>query len=104
MGVGECRNGSEAIAAIRQSSPDLVFLDVQMPGLSGFDVIRQVGAERMPLVIFVVNVARVRELKPQPNNEYIVMLRSGIEVRASRSYAERLRAVIGQPLSTAPIT
>ena len=51
--VGECGNGREAIAAIRSLQPDLVFLDVQMPGLSGFDVVAAVQPERMPVVVFV---------------------------------------------------
>jgi two-component system LytT family response regulator len=51
--LGECRDGQEAIAAIQQLSPDLVFLDVQMPGADGFQVLQAVGAERMPMVIFV---------------------------------------------------
>jgi two-component system, LytTR family, response regulator len=51
--VAQCRDGEEAVAAIEQHSPDLVFLDVQMPGLNGFEVIDAIGAEKMPLVIFV---------------------------------------------------
>jgi two-component system, LytTR family, response regulator len=51
--LGECRDGLEAIAAIQQLHPDLVFLDVQMPGADGFQVIQAVGAEKMPMVIFV---------------------------------------------------
>jgi two-component system LytT family response regulator len=51
--VGLCRDGEEAVAAILDLTPDLVFLDVQMPGVSGFDVIDAVGGDRMPLVIFV---------------------------------------------------
>jgi two-component system LytT family response regulator len=52
--VGECANGREAIAAIRTHSPDLVFLDVQMPpGIDGFRVLEAVDQEKMPLVIFV---------------------------------------------------
>ena len=51
--IGQCRDGEETIAAINTRTPDLVFLDVQMPGMSGFDVIAAVGADRMPLVIFV---------------------------------------------------
>jgi two-component system LytT family response regulator len=49
----ECENGRAAVEAIRTCAPDLVFLDVQMPGLDGFDVIDAVGAEAMPVVIFV---------------------------------------------------
>src|ERR1700694_2522082 len=51
--VAECQNGLEAVAAIRAHQPDLVFLDVQMPELDGFDVITEVGTDKMPPVIFV---------------------------------------------------
>jgi two-component system LytT family response regulator len=51
--IAQCRDGEEAVTAIDQHSPDLVFLDVQMPGLNGFDVIDAVGGDKMPLVIFV---------------------------------------------------
>ena len=51
--VGECANGSEAVEAIRNLKPELVFLDVQMPETDGFGVVETVGAENMPPVIFV---------------------------------------------------
>jgi two-component system, LytTR family, response regulator len=51
--IGEATNGEEAVELITDLHPDLVMLDVQMPGLSGFDVLRQVGAESMPPVVFV---------------------------------------------------
>ena len=51
--VAECQNGIEAIDAIQGLAPDLVFLDVQMPGATGFEVIEAVGAENMPPVVFV---------------------------------------------------
>jgi two-component system, LytTR family, response regulator len=51
--IGECSDGTQAISAIQQHSPDLVFLDVQMPGANGFGVIDAIGADRMPNVIFV---------------------------------------------------
>ena len=51
--IGQCRDGEEAVRAIMEHSPDLVFLDVQMPSMNGFEVIEAVGSERMPLVIFV---------------------------------------------------
>jgi two-component system LytT family response regulator len=51
--VGQARDGEEAVTAIHDDSPDLVFLDVQMPQMNGFDVIEAVGSDKMPLVIFV---------------------------------------------------
>jgi len=51
--VGECETGAQAVASIRSLEPDLVFLDVQMPELDGFDVIAAVGVDQMPPVIFV---------------------------------------------------
>ena len=51
--LGECANGPEAVAAIRERQPDLVFLDVQMPEVSGFDVLRTLLPGELPAVIFV---------------------------------------------------
>ena len=51
--VGEARNGPDAAEAVLERKPDLVFLDIQMPEMDGFEVIRTVGPERMPAVIFV---------------------------------------------------
>lgn len=51
--VEEARNGAEAVEQIRARRPDLVLLDVQMPRMDGFEVLRQLGAENMPPVIFV---------------------------------------------------
>ena len=51
--VGECSNGEEAVRQIRTLQPDLLFLDIQMPGLDGFGVTGKIGAARMPATIFV---------------------------------------------------
>jgi two-component system LytT family response regulator len=51
--VGECSDGVQAIEAIHSIRPDLVFLDIQMPEVNGFDVIQQVGTNAMPAVVFV---------------------------------------------------
>lgn len=51
--VGEARNGREALKLIAEKKPDLVFLDIQMPGLSGFEVVQQLDAETMPLILFL---------------------------------------------------
>jgi two-component system, LytTR family, response regulator len=51
--IDECGNGADAVAAILARPPDLVLLDVEMPELDGFDVVRTVGIDRMPAVIFL---------------------------------------------------
>jgi two-component system LytT family response regulator len=51
--IGECTNGRDAVIVINERSPDLVFLDVQMPELDGFAVVHTVGVERMPVTVFV---------------------------------------------------
>jgi two-component system, LytTR family, response regulator len=51
--VGECGDGKSAVDRILTLEPDLVFLDVQMPGIDGFDVLRALPAERLPAVIFL---------------------------------------------------
>jgi two-component system LytT family response regulator len=51
--VGEAVDGVAAVEAIRAHRPDLVFLDIQMPGLSGFDVLEEVSGIHLPVVIFV---------------------------------------------------
>lgn len=51
--IGECASGRAAVHHIRADTPDLVFLDVQMPGLGGFDVVETIGPEAMPVTIFV---------------------------------------------------
>jgi len=51
--VGEAETGAEAVRAIREQSPDVVFLDVQMPVLDGFGVVAEVGVDAMPYVVFV---------------------------------------------------
>src|SRR5262249_47473971 len=51
--VAECSNGFEAVKSIAEASPDLLFLDVQMPKLDGFEVLELIDPERAPAVIFV---------------------------------------------------
>jgi two-component system LytT family response regulator len=51
--VGECRNGEEVLASLDVLNPDVLFLDVQMPGIDGFEVIRLRTPERMPAVVFL---------------------------------------------------
>lgn len=51
--VGEAEDGPAAADALREHAPDLVFLDVQMPGMSGIDVVEEIGPEDMPVTVFV---------------------------------------------------
>jgi two-component system, LytTR family, response regulator len=51
--VGECRNGRDAVATLRSTQIDLLFLDVQMPGSGGFEVIEAIGLANMPMTVFV---------------------------------------------------
>ena len=51
--AGDCAGGAEAVRRIREESPDIVFLDVQMPEVDGFEVLRRLGPVRVPAVVFV---------------------------------------------------
>jgi two-component system LytT family response regulator len=51
--IAEARNGREALDLIHEYEPDLVFLDIQMPGMDGFDVLRGLSAREMPAIVFV---------------------------------------------------
>jgi two-component system LytT family response regulator len=88
--VGECANGREALDAIQSASPDLLFLDVQMPELDGFGVVAAVPTERMPAIVFVtafdqfaVRAFEVNALdyllKPFDRERFQVALRRAIE-------------------------
>ena len=88
--VGECSDGREALAAIESTSPDLLFLDVQMPELDGFGVVAALPKERVPAIIFVtaydqfaVRAFEVNALdyllKPFDRERFQVALRRAIE-------------------------
>ena len=51
--IGEASNGIDAIASIEKHRPDAVFLDIQMPGMNGFEVLEALDKENLPLVVFV---------------------------------------------------
>lgn len=51
--VGECGDGPSTVAAVRKLKPDLLFLDIQMPGMDGFDVLQALGTKKLPAVVFV---------------------------------------------------
>lgn len=107
--VGTAENGERAIAAIRDLNPDLVFLDVQMPGKTGFDVVRTIGVQEMPATIFVTaydqyalkafDVAAVDYLvKPFDDERFeqaLARARRLVALEEVDRLAERLRALLG---------
>jgi two-component system LytT family response regulator len=102
--VGVCSNGGEAIAATRKLSPDVLLLDIRMPGLNGFHVVAQLDPACMPYVVFVtafdryaVEAFRVRALdyllKPVQEhrlNEALVRARDQLRMRAMVDWAASL--------------
>jgi two-component system LytT family response regulator len=106
--IGECGNGREALAVIKEQAPDLVFLDVQMPELDGFGVVEAIGVEHMPVVIFVTAydkyALRAFEvhaldylLKPFDGERFLVALqraRAQIERRSISDLSQRLQSLI----------
>jgi two-component system, LytTR family, response regulator len=106
-------SGSEAVEAIQQSSPDLVFLDLQMPELDGFGVVEAIGVERMPPTVFVtaydeyaVKAFEVQALdyllKPFARRRFqsaLQRVRRHLERERSGALADRLAALLrtGRP-------
>lgn len=106
--VGECRDGHDALRGLASLAPDLVFLDIQMPGLDGLAVIRKHGVERMPAIIFVTahDEFAVRAFETQAL-DYLVKpltearfraamtrVRERMKVKDAIALADRLRALL----------
>jgi two-component system LytT family response regulator len=96
--IGECADGREAVAAIEKTSPELVFLDVQMPELDGFGVLEAVGTGPVPVIVFVTAhdqfALRAFEfhavdylLKPFDGERFQKALRRAVEQVANRDSA-----------------
>jgi len=92
--VGEARNGREALRALRTLNPGLVFLDVQMPEMDGFDVLRAYGPERMPAVIFVTayDEFAVRAFDAHAIDYLVKPLRESRFVEAVQRVRDRMRS------------
>jgi two-component system LytT family response regulator len=99
--VGEARNGREALRSLRTLSPDLVFLDVQMPEVDGFGVIRAYGPERMPAVIFVTayDAFAVRAFDAHAIDYLVKPLREARFAEAVQRVRDRLRSADAVALS-----
>lgn len=107
--IGECGDGAAAIDAITETAPDLVFLDIQMPEVGGFDVIEAIGVARMPAVIFVTaydeHALRAFDvhavdyvLKPIDRHRFrtAVERARGRLVHAPAQFDRRIAAVLGE--------
>lgn len=109
--VGECANGPDAITFIREHRPDLVFLDIQMPEVSGFDVLRGLERSEMPAIIFVTahdaHATRAFEVhaldylvKPlsRPRlQEALRRARGHMQARRFASLDDRLQGLLNRP-------
>src|ERR1700693_5496059 len=106
--VGRTDNGLMTIAAIRELEPDLVFLDIQMPGKTGLEVVREIGASEMPPVIFTTaydhavaafDLAAIDYLiKPFDDERFEKAFRRArkmIELNQVSKLSEELRALLG---------
>jgi two-component system, LytTR family, response regulator len=116
--VGECRNGKDAVRAVRTLQPALVFLDIQMPGMTGFDVVREIGPAQMPTVVFVTAfdafAARAFEthaldylVKPVTQERFRSAIARILERRRDRgavALAERLACMLAEQGARASLT
>ncbi|MGQ0646370.1 MAG: LytR/AlgR family response regulator transcription factor [Gemmatimonadaceae bacterium] len=115
--VGECRDGREAVRAIEQQAPDLVFLDVQMPELGGFDVLRSRRHGPLPAVIFVTAYEEyavrafethaldylVKPISEERFNAALARARERMTIREALAASRRLAAMLeGQEPGAAP--
>jgi len=114
--VGECSTGREAIDATIDLNPDLLFLDIQMPGMNGFEVIKHLQGDAMPMVVFVtaydqyaVDAFKVHAidyiLKPADENSLALALeraRVHKQQQISVDDKSRLMSMIGHLTQQAP--
>jgi two-component system LytT family response regulator len=104
--VGECESGAQAIHSILSEEIDLVLLDVQMPDCTGLEVVRQIGPQRMPMVVFVTAYDEYAVKAFEMNAvDYLLKpfdderLRNSIE-RVRERYATRNQSALTQQLQT----
>jgi len=114
--IGTAGNGRDAVEAIRSQQPDLVFLDVQMPGLTGLDVVQEIGPEAMPVTVFVTafdqHALQAFELaaldyllKPFEDERFRAALaraRDTVRLRQVDALQSRLRALLDPEAAESP--
>jgi len=93
--AGECGDGPAAVAAVRKLKPDVLFLDIQMPGMNGFDVLHALGTKKMPAVIFVTAYDE-HALQAFDARALDYLLKPASRARL-RQALERVRAQIASP-------
>ena len=108
--IGECADGESAVKKILELSPDVVFLDVQMPGMDGFEVLRALPSGNLPAVVFLTayeqHAVRAFEvhaldylLKPVDDERFAAALdrvRKGMTAASKMAMADRLLEMLGQ--------
>ena len=113
---GECGGGGEAVESIRAQPPDLLFLDIQMPGIDGFGVLSSIEFERIPAIIFVtaydayaLKAFEVHALdyllKPFTDERFkeaLARAKSHVELREVRDLAQSLRAFLHERTGAEP--
>jgi two-component system LytT family response regulator len=103
--VGECGDGESAVKRILERSPDVVFLDIQMPGMDGFEVLRSLPKESLPAVIFLTayeqHVLRAFDvhalhylLKPVDDTRFAIAVGRARELVDSASKADMAQRVM----------
>ncbi len=106
--VGEGENGADAVELIHDVKPDLVFLDVQMPGMSGLDVVREVGPGAMPMVVFATAYDRfavdafdahavdylLKPVDPERLERTLAHVRERLRERDAGDTARKLEAIL----------
>lgn len=111
--AGECTSGASAVTAIRELKPDILFLDVQMPGMDGLQVLRKLPREGMPITIFVTAYDRYAMaafeahaqdylLKPFSDERFARAVDRAIaqlDLRQGREVANRLLAMLNTGIS-----
>lgn len=106
--VAQCVNGRQALEAITRDKPDLVFLDIQMPGLSGLDVLERLPQESMPLIVFVTAFDRyaldafeaqaldylLKPINDARFNQALARVRSWAQQRQAAAQSEQLMRLL----------